>query len=83
MADDRLVAAAFGLALVGGAALAVASVVSVPPAVAGLGAVAFVLGLLLAAVFGFRSARRGGESVARSLWRGLRTLWSWFWEFLP
>lgn len=83
MPADRLVAAALGLTLLGGVGVAVDTYATIPAVVGAVSFLAMVVGLLLAGVFGFRSARRTGHGFARSLWRGLRTLWSWFWHFAP
>ena len=76
-------AAAFALALGGGVGAVADWLVGVPPAVAAAYALAFVVGVVLAGVLGFRAARRDGDGPGRALWRGLRTFWSWLWAFMP
>lgn len=81
--DERLLSASVGVTVIGGLIIAVEYFARMPPVVAFGGAALFVVGLLLAGVFGFRVSRRTGAGFALSLVRGLRTLLSWLWHFTP
>lgn len=69
--------------MTGGVLVAINMVSALPGPVAIGGAVAFVVGLLLAVILGIREARLNGGSLGRAMASGMRTAWSWLWAFFP
>ncbi len=76
-------ALAFIVSVLGGLILAASSVARLPVVVVGLGSLLFVLGLALAFALGYRHSRRESGSFFGAIGRGLRTLWSGLWAFMP
>ena len=81
--DGRLVAIGFAVTIVGGLVLAATYVAEIPASAVAVGGVLFTLGLVVAFVVGYRESRRQGRSLFAAFGRGLRTLWSWLWAFMP
>ena len=81
--DGRLIAIGFAVTIGGGLLLAATYVAEIPAADVAIGGVLFSLGLVVAFVVGYRESRRQGRSLFAALGRGLRTLWSWMWAFMP
>jgi hypothetical protein len=73
----------FALGIVGGLILGVSYVADLASSVLAVGWVLFLGGLVIAFVFGVRDARRENRSLVGSLRGGLRSLWSFFWAFMP
>jgi len=82
-ADSILVAVALAITIVGSLILAATYVATVPDLVLGVGWLLFLGGLFLAFVLGYRDSRRQNRSLLGALGGGLRTLWRWFWVFMP
>lgn len=69
------------VSFVGGAVASIGYFAPVPIALIGLGFVLVVLGSVVAGVLAYRSARYYGGTIRGALWRGLRTMLSWLFQF--
>lgn len=75
--ESAAVAAALAFAVVGGLVLLAAQLMSLPSVVLVGGVGCATVGLVVAFVLAWRSARRAGRSVVRALGEGLLTLVHW------